>query len=139
MANQYINVYTGSVSVGAKDGTIVSTNSDQTSPIAVILDATQSETKYIKCAIRTEAGYKTVGNTVITLNGTNAAKWGIAIDKNYTDSSASGATYGNSITISTELANTNTIFWLKAMSSSDEKPAHDQSVMLNTTAVVIAA
>jgi hypothetical protein len=139
MANQYINVYTGSVSVGAKDGTIVSTNSDQTSPIAVILDATNNETKYIKCAIRTEAGYKTVGNTVITLSGTNAAKWGIAADNNYTDSTASGATYGNSITISTELANTNTIFWLKAMSSSDEKPAHDQSVMLNTTAVIIAA
>ena len=139
MANQYINVYTGSVSVGAKDGTIVSTNGDQTSPIAVILDATQSETKYIKCAIRTEAGYKTVGNTVITLNGTNAAKWGIAIDKNYTVSTASGATYGNSITISTELANTNIIFWLKAMSSSDEKPAHDQTVMLNTTTMVIAA
>ena len=56
--NEYINIYKDTVTKGKTDGTLVSQNDLQTDPVSVSLDATKSEVKYLKCAIRTQPGYK---------------------------------------------------------------------------------
>lgn len=89
MANYY-HLYTNSPTAGAQDGTIVSENRLMTSPISVVLDATQAESKVIKCAIRCEEGFESYGDTIIQPNfyngseyvasGGNVDKWKVAAD-----------------------------------------------------------
>ena len=52
MSNAYINVYKNNPTVGGTDGTAVSTGGAYTEPIVVSLDASQSESKKVKLAIR---------------------------------------------------------------------------------------
>lgn len=89
MANYY-HLYTNNPTAGAQDGTIVSENRLMTSPISVVLDATQAESKVIKCAIRCEDGYESFGDTLLqpyfydgsayVVSGGNVGKWKIAPD-----------------------------------------------------------
>lgn len=67
MANPYINVYMNNPTARSTDGTAVSTG-DNTTPISFVLDASQNESKVQKCAIRTESGYITTGETTISDN-----------------------------------------------------------------------
>ena len=139
MANAYINLYTGTVTAGGTDGTAVSTGDTETSPVSVTLNATNAETAIVKCALRCESGYKTSGNTVITFTGTSTAKWQIASDNNYADATAAAAaTFATSLTISTAINATNTIVWLKALSSADESPANDTTADLQVDTTVVA-
>ena len=135
----YLNLYTNNPTAAGTDGTVISLSGAQTAPVSVTLDAAKAESKIVKCAIRCEAGYKTTGNTVISFTGTNAGKWSIADDANYSDATAAAAgTYASSLTISNEIGKTNKIFWLKAVSSSDENPTSDTSVSINVQTIVQA-
>ena len=67
MANPYINVYMNNPTEGETDGTAVS-DGNFNSPISFVLDASQNESKVQKCAIRTESGYVTTGETTISDN-----------------------------------------------------------------------
>lgn len=137
MANAYINLYTGNPTAGGTDGTAVSTGDTETSPVSVTLDATTAETKIVKCALRCEAGYKTSGDTKITFTGTSTAKWQVASDNNYADATAAAAaTFMSSLTIPTAIDATNTIVWLKALSSADESPANDTGTDLQVDCTV---
>lgn len=89
MANYY-HLYTNNPTAGAQDGTIVSENRLMTSPVSVVLDALKNESKAIKCAIRCENGYETVGDTLVqpryyngsevVTEGGNIGKWKVAPD-----------------------------------------------------------
>ena len=140
MANAYINLYTGTVTAGGTDGTAVSTGDTETSPVSVTLNATKAETAIVKCALRCETGYKTSGDTKITFTGTSAAKWQVAADNSYADATAAAAaaTFASTLTISTSIAATNTIVWLKALSSTDESPANDTTADLQVDTTVVA-
>lgn len=139
MAN-YINIYTNNPSTGATDGTLVSTDGTQTSPISVTLDSSSAETQAIKCSIRTNTGYTTIGDTIVKPQAYNATaktygatdKWKIAIDNSFADSTAAlaGASWQDSITISDSITDTNKIFWLKAISTADEGALVDTSVRI---------
>ncbi len=130
MSNAYINVYKNNPTVGLQDGTCVSTGGTYTEPISVTLNASTNESKKVKLAIRCESGYKTVGDTTITDSGDSDDRWKLCTTEN--------GTYADSITISTAIGTTNTIFWAQASSSSVETPSTDRSVSLQVTATITA-
>ena len=61
----FINIYQDNPTAGAQDGTKVSTGGTFESPISFNLNAEENEVAVITLAVRTEAGYKTKGTTVI--------------------------------------------------------------------------
>ena len=139
MANKYINIYAGNPTAGGTDGTAVSTGDTEASPVSVTLNASNAETAIVKCALRCNSGYNTSGNTVITFTGISTAKWQVAADNNYADATAAAAaTFASTLTISTSIAATNTIVWLKALSSTDESPANDTTADLQVDTTVVA-
>lgn len=130
MANAYINIYQGNPTAGGTDGTAVSTDGTYTAPISVTLDAASSESKKVKLAIRCEAGFRTSGNTVISDNGDTNDRWKLSLTEN--------GTYTDSITISSTISTTNTIFYAQASSDSTETPATDRSVSLRIATTIVA-
>lgn len=58
MANAYLNVYMNNPTADGTDGTQVSTDGANTSPISATLDASKAESSVIKCALRCESGLK---------------------------------------------------------------------------------
>lgn len=130
MANSYINVYKGTVTAGATDGTCVSTDGVYTEPISVTLNATNNESKKIKLAIRCETGFTTVGDTTITdVNDLND-RWKLCLTEN--------GTYADTLTISSVINATNTIFWAQASSADTETPTADRSVSFAVVATIAA-
>lgn len=138
MASQ-LHIYYGNPTAGGVDGTEASSGTEL-SPISVTLDASQAESKAVKCAVRCDTGYYIEGNTTITKIGTNASKWKVAVDDSYTDAAdaLANATWLDTITLA-NVAATNTIFWVKAMSSSDENPQNDTSVDIQAEGLVVAS
>lgn len=131
MANAYINIYKNNPTAGGTDGTAVSIGGTYTDPITVSLNATNSESKTIKLAIRTESGYVTTGNTVISDSGDTNDRWKLCMTEN--------GTFTDSLTISSPITATNTIFYAKASSASAETPATDRSVSLQVQTTITTA
>lgn len=117
-----LKIYKNNPTESGTDGTAVSQDGAQTSPVTVTLDATQSETETVKLALRCDAGYTTTGNTVISFTGTTAAKWSVCATED--------GTYASSLTISDAIGATNKIFYVKATSASTEMPTNDTSVSI---------
>ncbi len=131
MANAYINIYKNNPTAGGTDGTAVSIGGTYTDPITVSLNATNSESKTVKLAIRTESGYVTTGNTVIADSGDTDDRWKLCLTEN--------GTFTDSITISSAIGATNVIFYAKASSASSESPTTDRSVSLQVTTTITTA
>lgn len=137
MANQ-LHIYYGNISKEGTDGTEASAGTGL-SPISVTLDAAKEESKVIMCAVRCDKGYHIEGNTTLKLVGANAAKWKLAPDGGFgspEDAAAKGA-WDESITLK-NVGSSNRAFWVKAMSSKDEKPSNDTSVSLQAEGLVAA-
>lgn len=118
----YINVYNNNPTVGLTDGSVVSTSGALTNPVTVTLDATQSETATVKLALRCDSGYHTNGNTVISFIGVSAGYWTVCDTED--------GTYASTLTISTSIGATNTIFYVKAASATTETPNLDTTVSI---------
>ena len=128
----YIHTYQGNPTVGLADGNLVSENSGL-SPISITLNATNNEiSDPIKLALRCETGYQTTGNIVITPTGTTSAKWALSLD------GITFVAYGDPLTITSVIGATNTIFYSKAKSTSDETPTNDVSTDLVITSTIEA-
>lgn len=135
-----VHFYMNNPTAGVQDGTLISENGAQTSPLQAVLDATQAESTIIKVAARCEAGYKTVDNTVIKASGTTASKWSFARDNNYSDPQAAAtADFLDTITLPSGIEQSNVIFWVKVISTTDEQPVRDTSVTINYTTKVSAS
>ena len=124
----YIDVYNGNPTAGGTDGNAVSTGGAQTNPVGVVLDASQSEEAVVTLALRCQSGYQTKGNTVISFTGTNAGYWSICDTEN--------GTFASTLTISSVIGTTNTLFYVKASSSPQETPSVDTSVSIQVTTKV---
>lgn len=124
--NKYINLYTGTVTAGGTDGTAVADDA----PLSVELDATKDESKVVACAVRCEAGYQTVGDTVVTFDGTNKAKWSIC-DK-------ADGTFADTLTLK-DVQQKNILFYVKATSAKEEDPTNDTTVSVKLTTKIGAA
>lgn len=138
MANQ-LHIYYGNPTAGGTDGTEASSGTEL-SPISVTLDASKAEAKAVKCAVRCDTGYYIEGDTTISFVGTNTTKWKVAADDNYADAVAalSSAIWQDTLALS-GVGSTNTVFWVKAMSSTDENPQNDTSVDIQAEGLVVAS
>jgi len=138
MADQ-LHIYYGNPTAGRTDGTEASSGTEL-SPISVTLDASKAEAKAVKCAVRCDAGYCIDGKTTIRFVGTNMAKWKAAADEDYADAEAalSSASWQDTIVLE-GVGEANTIFWLKAISSTDENPQNDTSVDVQAEGLVVAS
>lgn len=141
MANAYLNVYTNNPTADGTDGTQVSTDGANTSPISATLDASKAESAKIKCALRCESGYKTSTDGVaLSFEGTTATKWLVAYSADNTgDTAPSESAFASTATIPVQIEQKNVIFWVKATSTTDENPANDTSVKLKVSAKIVAA
>ena len=128
MANSYVNIYKNNPTAGSTDGTAVSTDGANTSPIEFLLDASQNEVATVKLAIRTESGYVTSGTTTITdVNDTNDR-----LKLCWTEN----GTFADTITTANAISSVNTIFYAQASSSSTENPQTDRSASFQVNTVI---
>ena len=135
MANK-LHIYMNNPTSRMKDRTEVSTDTE-TSPIAVLLDAAKGEEKAVKCAVRCDSGYKVEGAVIIKFVGANAAKWKAAQDNNYTaDTVLASADWKDTIALQS-VGEGNVIFWVKAMSTSDESPKNDTTVDVQAEGLIV--
>lgn len=133
----HIHLFMNNPTAGATDGTEISSN-DNTLPLTLILDASQSETKVAKCAVRCDSGFEVESDTAIYFEGTNAAKWQVAEDDNFTSETAlSNAFWENSIALS-DVDSANSVFWVKASSATTENPQNDRTVKLVAEGLVVS-
>ena len=135
MANK-LHIYMNNPTNRMKDGTEASTDTE-TSPIAVLLDAAKEEEEAVKCAVRCDSGYKVEGAVTIKFVGKNAAKWKAAQDNNYTaDTVLASADWKDTISLQS-VGEGNVIFWVKAMSTSDESPKNDTTVDVQAEGLIV--
>lgn len=123
---------------GAVDGTEISAG-DETLPLTFTLDASHSETGVAKCAIRCESGYSIEGGATIYAEGTSSNLWAFAADNDYSadNDALVFADWQNQVVL-TDVATTNTLFWVKATTSTSEDPANDSTVDIKAAGKVVA-
>ena len=132
-----LHIYTNNPTEGSKDGTEVSSGTEL-APISVLLDAGKGEQKAVKCAVRCESGFHIDGTLTVKFVGDHADKWKVAMDHNYTtDTVLTVADWKDEIALS-GVGTVNVIFWVKAMSSSDEQPQSDVSVDLQAEGLLVS-
>ena len=132
-----LHIYMNNPTEGSKDGTEVSSGTEL-APISVLLDAGKGEQKAVKCAVRCESGFHIDGTLTIKFVGDHADKWKVAMDHNYTtDTVLTAADWKDEIALS-GVGTVNVIFWVKAMSSSDEQPQSDVSVDLQAEGLLVS-
>ena len=134
---ELLHIYMNNPTEGGKDGTEVSSGTEL-APISVLLDAGKGEQKAIKCAVRCESGFHIDGALTVKFVGDHADKWKVAMDHNYTtDTVLTAADWKDEIALS-GVGTVNVIFWVKAMSSSDEQPQSDVSVDLQAEGLLVS-
>ena len=135
---RHLRWYMNNPTAGGVDGTEISSG-DETLPLSATLDASQSESKAMKVAVRCDSGYQVEGNTEIYFEGTNAAKWQVAADDNYSDatSALNLASWSSTLTLGS-VSSTNTVLWVKVSSSSGEDPQNDRTVDIMAEGLVVA-
>ena len=134
---ELLHIYMNNPTEGGKDGTKVSSGTEL-APISVLLDAGKGEVKAVKCAVRCESGFHIDGVLTIKFVGDHAGKWKAATDNKYTAETAlESAEWKDSISLS-NVADKNTIFWVKAVSTADEKPQQDTSVDIQAEGLLVS-
>ena len=134
---ELLHIYMNNPTEGSKDGTEVSSGTEL-APISVLLDAGKGEQKAVKCAVRCENGFHIDGALTVKFVGDHADKWKVAMDHNYTtDTVLTAADWKDEIALS-GVGTVNVIFWVKAMSSSDEQPQSDVSVDLQAEGLLVS-
>ena len=134
---ELLHIYMNNPTAGSTDGTEVSSGTEL-APISVLLDADKGEQKAVKCAVRCESGFHIDGTLTIKFVGGHADKWKVATDNKYTAETAlESAEWKDSISLS-NVADRNTIFWVKAISTADEKPQQDVSVDIQAEGLLVS-
>jgi hypothetical protein len=133
-ANAYMNLYAGTVTDGATDGTRIKLGAADTDPgilpLTVALNASTSEAKVIPVALRCQTGFETSGDVKVSFQGTTAAKWSVCDTQT--------GTFASTLTISNTIGATNKVFYVKASSDTSESPANDTSVTIHVEAAIAA-
>ena len=134
---ELLHIYMNNPTAGSTDGTEVSSGTEL-APISVLLDAGKGEQKAVKCAVRCESGFRIDGTLTVKFVGDHAGKWKAATDNKYTAETAlESAEWKDSISLS-GVADKNTIFWVKALSSADEQPQQDTSVDIQAEGLLVS-
>lgn len=135
----HIHLFMNNPTAGEVDGTEISSG-DESLPLSFTLDVSKSETGVAKCAVRCDSGYSIDGGARIYFDGSDTSKWQVANNENFADSSEAltMADWQNEITVS-NVAATNVIFWVKALTGSAENPQNDRSADILAQGLVVAA
>ena len=134
---ELLHIYMNNPTEGGKDGTEVSSGTEL-APISVLLDSGKDEQKAVKCAVRCESGFHIDGVLTIKFVGDHADKWKVAMDNKYTAETAlESAEWKDSISLF-NVADKNTIFWVKALSTADQKPQQDVSVDIQAEGLLVS-
>ena len=134
---ELLHIYMNNPTAGSTDGTEVSSGT-KLAPISVLLDAGKGEAKAVKCAVRCESGFRMDGALTVKFVGDHAGKWKAATDNKYTAETAlESAEWKDSISLS-GVADKNTIFWVKALSTTDEPPQQDTSVDIQAEGLLVS-
>ena len=134
---ELLHIYMNNPTEGSKDGTEVSSGTEL-APISVLLDAGKGEQKAVKCAVRCESGFHIDGVLTIKFVGDHADKWKAATDNKYTAETAlESAEWKDSIALS-NVADKNTIFWVKATCATSEPPQQDTSVDIQAEGLLVS-
>jgi len=134
---ELLHIYMNNPTEGGKDGTEVSSGTEL-APISVRREGGKGEQKAVKCAVRCESGFHIDGALTIKFVGDHADKWKAAINNKYTAETAlESAEWKDSISLS-NVADKNTIFWVKALSTADEKPQQDVSVDIQAEGLLVS-
>ena len=136
---RHLHLYMNNPTAGGVDGTEIS-GGNETLPLSLTLNSSIAESKALKVAARCNTGFLIDGDVDIYFEGTNAAKWQVAADDSYSDSATAltMAQWSDTLTLS-NVAATNTVFWVKASSTANEEPQNDRTVDLIAEGLVIAA
>lgn len=143
MANN-IHIYSNMPTAGGVDGTrIDSSVQGSTGSMTVKLNSSIPESKTIKMAVRTDEGFYIDGDCSLSISGANADKWAVMVNHEY-DSLLSADEYissggWSSVASLSGVDATNSIFWLKAISSNDEQPSLSGGVGFTASGLVAAS
>jgi hypothetical protein len=102
------------------------------SPLVVgPLNASDNEVSEAKALeLKTEAGFKTYGDTTISFEGNTSSKWMISLTES--------GDYTSSVTISDEITADGTTVYVKAKATDDEAPANDTTTTIKLSCVIQA-
>ena len=134
---ELLHIYMNNPTEGGKDGTEVSSGTEL-SPISVMLDAGKGEQKAVKCAVRCESGFHIDGTLTIKFVGDRADKWKAATDNKYTAETALESAEWKDVISLQNVRDTNTVFWVKALSTADEQPQQDTSVDIQAEGLLVS-
>lgn len=134
----HIHWYMNNPTAGGTDGTEISSGTGL-SPLTFNLNASEEEVSAQKVALRCDSGYSIEGSCSVYFAGTTSSLWSAALDNSYTDTAValSTADWQSSLTLS-NVTTVNSVFWIKAASSSLEGSQNDTSVVIHADGVVVA-
>ena len=134
---ELLHIYMNNPTVGGKDGTEVSSGTEL-APISVLLDAGKGEQKAVKCAVRCESGFHIDGTLTVKFVGDHADKWKVASNNGYTAETALESAEWKDVISLQNVRDTNTVFWVKALSTADEQPQQDTSVDIQAEGLLVS-
>ena len=134
---ELLHIYMNNPTEGGKDGTEVSSGTEL-APISVLLDAGKGEQKVVKCAVRCESGFHIDGALTVKFVGDHADKWKVASNNGYTAETALESAEWKDVISLQNVRDTNTVFWVKALSTADEKPQQDVSVDIQAEGLLVS-
>ena len=134
---ELLHIYMNNPTHGSTDGTEVSSGTEL-APISVLLDAGKGEQKAVKCAVRCESGFHIDGTLTVKFVGDHADKWKVAMDHNYTTDTVLTAADWKDVISLQNVRDTNTVFWVKALSSVNEPPQQDTSVDIQAEGLLVS-
>lgn len=130
MATENINLYKDNPTEGLADGTLVSLGDDMSSLISETVNASESETKKIKVALRCEPGFATTGPVTVWFVGDNADKWKAGATED--------GTFDDILEFEDVVGTTNKVFYLSVTAQNGELPALDTSTKIRVKATLAA-
>ena len=117
----YLHLYNGE--------TLISEGTEVTPLIVGPLNATNNESSSpIALTLKAETGYTTYGDTVVSFQGTSAAKWTVC--------ATADGTYAATLTITDAITEAGKVIYVKAAATSDETPVNDVTVDIKLAATV---
>ncbi|AOH48043.1 hypothetical protein BCS37_06160 [Selenomonas sp. oral taxon 920] len=134
---ELLHIYMNNPTEGGKDGTEVSSGTEL-APISILLDAGKGEQKAVKCAVRCENGFHIDGTLTVKFIGEHADKWKVALDNKYTAETVLDSAEWKDVISLQNVRDTNTVFWVKAVSTADEKPQQDTSVDIQAEGLLVS-
>ena len=134
---ELLHIYMNNPTAGSTDGTEVSSGTEL-APISVLLDAGKGEQKAVKCAVRCESGFHIDGTLTIKFVGGHADKWKVATDNKDTAETALESAEWKDVISLQNVRDTNTVFWVKALSTADEQPQQDTSVDIQAEGLLVS-